>query len=108
VKGPRSSDSFSAAEEALLEFLAQEGGAGALDLEAFCADRPALASEVRRLHSELADIDRLVAAAPLPGPAPPLSSGKGTRYEIRGELARGGMGVVLQVWDAHLRRELAM
>jgi len=30
------------------------------------------------------------------------------RYEIRGEIARGGMGVVLRVWDEDLRRSLAM
>ena len=31
-----------------------------------------------------------------------------TRYEQRGELARGGMGLILRVWDEDLRRELAM
>lgn len=31
-----------------------------------------------------------------------------SRYEIRGELDRGGMGVVLEVWDRDLRRSLAM
>ncbi len=30
------------------------------------------------------------------------------RYQIRGEIARGGMGVVLRVWDEDLRRQLAM
>ncbi len=30
------------------------------------------------------------------------------RYRIDGELARGGMGVILKVWDEDLRRELAM
>ena len=32
----------------------------------------------------------------------------GSRYEIRGELGRGGMGLVLEVWDTDLRRALAM
>lgn len=31
-----------------------------------------------------------------------------TRYEVRGTLGRGGMGVVLRVFDHELRRELAM
>jgi len=30
------------------------------------------------------------------------------RYEPRGEIARGGMGVILKVWDSELRRTLAM
>ena len=34
-------------------------------------------------------------------------NGKG-RYEIRGEIARGGMGAILDVWDRDLRRPLAM
>ncbi len=33
---------------------------------------------------------------------------KHTRYVQRGELARGGMGQILRVWDEDLRRELAM
>ena len=38
-----------------------------------------------------------------------LSSGSGgTRYSPRGEIARGGMGVVLRMWDSDLRRNLAM
>ena len=30
------------------------------------------------------------------------------RYSIKGEMARGGQGAVLKVWDSDLRRELAM
>ena len=30
------------------------------------------------------------------------------RYAIEGEIARGGMGAILRVWDADLRRHLAM
>ena len=38
-----------------------------------------------------------------------LSAGAGNRrYAPRGEIARGGMGVVLRMWDADLRRNLAM
>ena len=31
-----------------------------------------------------------------------------TRYRINGEIARGGMGAILKVWDEDLRRSLAM
>ena len=31
-----------------------------------------------------------------------------SRYQLRGEIARGGMGVVLRAYDANLRRNLAM
>ncbi len=30
------------------------------------------------------------------------------RYKIRGEVARGGMGAILKIWDEDLRRHLAM
>lgn len=30
------------------------------------------------------------------------------RYKLEGEVARGGMGAILRVWDADLRRHLAM
>jgi len=39
-----------------------------------------------------------------------LSSRVGSfgRYKLKGEVARGGMGVILRVWDEDLRRTLAM
>ncbi len=45
--------------------------------------------------------------------SPLLSDLKGrgpasSRYTLKGELAQGGMGVVLRVWDRDLRRNLAM
>ncbi|MEZ6014753.1 MAG: bifunctional serine/threonine-protein kinase/formylglycine-generating enzyme family protein [Planctomycetota bacterium] len=33
---------------------------------------------------------------------------RGTRYRLLGEVARGGMGAILEVWDSELRRKLAM
>lgn len=37
------------------------------------------------------------------------SRGKQTdRYRLQGEIARGGMGVILEAWDEDLRRKLAM
>src|SRR5262245_34261344 len=34
--------------------------------------------------------------------------GLGPRYKAGGEIARGGMGTILRVWDEDLRRNLAM
>ena len=33
---------------------------------------------------------------------------KKSRYQLKGEVARGGMGAILKVWDEDLRRDLAM
>src|SRR5215831_10345698 len=33
---------------------------------------------------------------------------KSPRYKLEGEVARGGMGAILRVWDEDLRRHLAM
>ena len=37
-----------------------------------------------------------------------LQTPETSRYEVRRELARGGMGAILEVWDRELRRTLAM
>jgi len=34
--------------------------------------------------------------------------GSDAQYKLRGEVARGGMGAILKVWDENLRRDLAM
>ncbi len=84
------------------------GDAGAADeLEAEAADRlarfraergararswsEAEAEETRRLIARLTDGRR-----------------RDERFELRGEVARGGMGVILRAWDQDLRRTLAM
>ncbi len=33
---------------------------------------------------------------------------KRSRYQLKGEIARGGMGAILKIWDEDLRRSLAM
>ncbi len=33
---------------------------------------------------------------------------EGSRYQLQGEIARGGMGAILKIWDEDLRRNLAM
>jgi len=105
------SGSLSPAEAAMLEYLVQRDEPGALSFEAFCDERPHLRERLRELHSDLEHIDR---ALPTARPASELlrrlaESGRGrSSYRIQGEIARGGMGVVLEVWDANLGRKLAM
>lgn len=52
--------------------------------------------------------------AGVPGPEPDLIAqlaAKGpqdSRYELQGEVARGGMGAIIKIWDKELQRNLAM
>ncbi len=41
-------------------------------------------------------------------PLAPLPGGRAERYTIRREIARGGMGVIYEVWDEDMGRALAM
>ncbi len=59
------------------------------------SDATATAGSSRILSSGL--VKRLSAHAPA-----------ATRYKVEGEIARGGMGAILKVWDEDLRRTLAM
>jgi serine/threonine protein kinase len=79
--------------------------------------RPETRSLAARLGERLgADVDPDVCLDPDPGAAPSAEvlrrlathSPQGTRYAVRGEIARGGMGVILRVRDEDLRRNLAM
>ena len=51
--------------------------------------------EVESAHAQV--VERLHAHTPQQG-----------RYRLQGEIARGGMGAILKVWDEDLRRALAM
>ncbi|MBI5363862.1 MAG: serine/threonine protein kinase [Planctomycetes bacterium] len=115
-------------EHLFVEFLRQ--GAGA-DFEAFCAEHPADATGLRALHGAYERVleqmraagvtsvrASFVSASSLMGSGSAASGEllrriaaqgpKGSRYRLRGELARGGMGAILRVWDEDLGRELAM
>ncbi len=89
-------------------------------------DEP-LAQKLRRKYGDAADLSLSLDGSKQPARAPADrgnlsgahadsdllrrlegSVSRGTRYELLGEVARGGMGVVLHVWDSELRRNLAM
>jgi WD40 repeat protein/serine/threonine protein kinase len=78
--------------------------------------RKPLAEELERRFG--AGVDPEVSLGGLPQPTPASSEAllerlgaqglRSTRYRLEGEIARGGMGAILKVWDADLRRHLAM
>lgn len=89
------------------------------------SDDPQGASLIQRLHEDYGvELDAQVtlapdselsrepqdSAAPSTGTLKRLSSHTSptTRYRVDGEIARGGMGAILEVWDEDLRRRLAM
>jgi len=47
-------------------------------------------------------------ARPEPSSRVPSRDAKSTRYKLEEEVARGGMGAILKIWDEDLRRHLAM
>jgi formylglycine-generating enzyme required for sulfatase activity/serine/threonine protein kinase len=96
----------------------------AVDVEELCREHPEHASSLRERfrrfsdprRNEWSDADETVATSGRMGDDPAWQSflaqlrsrGPGyTRYEIRGEIARGGMGSVHRVWDHDARRYLA-
>ncbi|MBI3817259.1 MAG: hypothetical protein HY286_01105 [Planctomycetes bacterium] len=55
------------------------------------------ASEQQRQDDDSELLGRLAAGLP-----------RHTRYKLQGEVARGGMGAIIKVWDEEIRRTLAM
>ncbi len=81
----------------------QEGSEGpGPDIEALCHAHPAQASELRILHAHWKRARAALGADSL------RPVGSPERYRVLGEIAEGGMGVILSVWDPALGRALAM
>ena len=129
---------FSQAEEVFATFLAAREEGMDVTLEQLCADHPELAEDLHRLEAEHAEAGRICAElknaskfGTLRGAVPKSGepgAGSGTqqtswdelvtrlttkpagsgRYRLVGEVAQGGMGVILEVWDEELKRPLAM
>jgi len=91
---------------------ALEKGAGEPFAE-LCARHPESRARLEALHAAHERARALLPSsarereqpAPVAGSTSPASP---ERYELRGELARGGMGVILEAWDPALRRRIAM
>ncbi len=91
------------------EYIARVKSGESVDLREYCASRSELGESLFGEGGAPASfLDRLLDRVGGDRAAPSDLSPKGTRYEILGELARGGMGAVLRAFDPQLRRELAM
>lgn len=77
-------------------------------MEELCARHPELALELETLFEAYTRGASLLRRADPRAGAGPERGGPGRRYTIRREIARGGMGTILEVWDEELRRPLAM
>jgi formylglycine-generating enzyme required for sulfatase activity len=75
---------------------------------------PRLAPELEELHATwkvLAAAEEVAEEPELPSARISRLTSRGAgfdRYKLEGEIARGGMGAILRVWDEDLRRHLAM
>jgi serine/threonine-protein kinase len=87
--------------------------AGQDDLLADCLDAvaasPAFAAELRAVLDGREQLGRLAPATPRPGEASAeVRGGAFGKYELRGVLGRGGMGVVYRAWEADTGRTFAL
>ncbi len=128
----------SEAEAVLVRWQARRAAGEHVALEDLCGGRADLVAAAQRIESELRDLDvverRVEIGAPVDPDVPhaPRSnlrpwdrewsarstrealqrlathSSAGGRYQRRQQIAVGGMGRVLEVWDEELRRPLAM
>ena len=110
-------------EELFAEYLAAQEAGEAPDFEALCAAHPEVADELRELKDLEARFASVISGSDLSGTGSALTSAlsdlvraeepeveqpETERYDVIGEVGRGGMGVVLEVFDRALRRRSAM
>jgi len=115
-----SPDSSAEAETLLLDALENRPDFASEDLAELCRTRPDLAPALESLYGRLRQGRELVGAlspaagsfgddrAPAHSAAPELAEGLEPRYRVVREVARGGMSIILEVWDSRLRRHMAM
>jgi serine/threonine protein kinase len=116
-----SQDRSTAASQLFDRFLAQRLAPSTIGFDAFVADHPEHADLLRDRMAAWLELEAVRARALADTPRGrartqtdrllaklAVHSARGARYEQRGQLGKGGMGVVREVWDGDLRRTLAM
>jgi hypothetical protein len=126
------------AEETYARYLLEQRHGASKSVDDLVRTHPDLAGELREIHSRWTSRRSLVErlkeeqGVDVSGASVSLEGGDGERrepdsspssatlrkileqgpktgrYDVRGEIARGGMGAILKVWDEDLRRTLAM
>ena len=107
-------DASGRAERLYADFLERREAGEGPDFESLCAAHPDLAPHLRRLDDERPSVS-LEPESEKPADFSTevlgrLAGRMGAfgRYRVKEEIATGGQGVVLRVWDEDLRRHLAM
>ena len=118
MTAPGTPGEASTAIEVFAAWLSAREAGGPSEFSALVRAHPALAAELEALHAtweglavsiSLGRDDSSASAAPSQKIARLASRGSSfDRYTVEGEVARGGMGAILRVWDEDLRRRLAM
>src|SRR5262245_46241831 len=116
------------AESRFTEWISRRAAGDPVDVHQLCAGKPELERELRamvELHELAENASRATspdepapqAASPAASPAAPPPAAlerlravatRGHRYRAVGEIARGGMGSIVEAWDLELRRRIAM
>ena len=76
--------------------------------EELCAGRPEALTELQRRIGRLETCDRILGLTANNSAELEDHPARIGDYEIRGQLGRGGMGVVFQGWDPGLKRSVAV
>ncbi len=126
TRTPGSSDGAGpgSAEELFADWIGRQSAGLAPDFEELCAKHPSERAELERMRAgwerlapmlEVGDPARSAEVSPAPEPAIEefllaLSGREASfhRYRIESELARGGIGRILRVWDRDVGRPMAM
>ncbi len=120
---PQSEPELTPSAELFAEFLARREQDAGADFGAFCAEHAERAAELRRLDQHWRVVDAVlrpgVEGAGAAGEGAGAGAGEGeregasaaageARYQLGEEVARGGMGVVVQGFERFLQRKVAI